>query len=96
MKRVADVIVSSLALVVLSPVLAAIAVAIKRDSDGPVFYTQERVGYHKRKFRILKFRTMRSDAEAGPALSVEDDPRITRVGRVLRKYRLDELPGSGM
>lgn len=93
MKRVADVIVSSLALVVLSPVLAAIAVAIKRDSDGPVFYTQERVGYHKRKFRILKFRTMRSDAEAaGPALSVEDDPRITRVGRVLRKYRLDELP----
>lgn len=92
-KRVGDVLASSLALLILSPVLAAIAVAVKLDSPGPVFYRQERIGYHKRPFKIIKFRTMRTDAEQrGPTLSTPDDPRITRVGRVLRKYRLDELP----
>ncbi len=93
LKRAADVVVSSLALVILAPVFAVIAVAIKRGSQGPVFYQQERIGYHKRPFKILKFRTMRSDAESnGPQLSSENDPRITPVGRVLRKYRLDEFP----
>ncbi len=93
LKRVADIVFSAIALIALSPAFAAIALAIRLDSDGPVFYTQERVGYHKRKFRIWKFRTMRSDAEStGPVLSVAADPRVTRVGRLLRKYRLDEFP----
>ena len=93
MKRMGDVVASALALVVLAPVFAAIAVAVKADSPGPVFYSQERVGLHKRRFRIHKFRTMRTDAEAdGPQLSRDGDPRITRTGAVLCKYRLDELP----
>lgn len=93
LKRVGDVVVSALALLCLLPVFAAVAIAIRRDSDGPVLYRQERVGYRKRRFRIIKFRTMCTDAEsAGPALSSADDPRVTRVGRFLRKYRIDELP----
>jgi len=93
LKRLGDIVFSALALVALAPVYAAIAVAIKRDSPGPVLYRQERVGLHKRKFNILKFRSMYVDAESdGPALSSTGDPRITPVGRVLRKYRLDELP----
>lgn len=92
-KRLADVIVSALALILLLPVYAVIALLIKLDSKGPVFYRQERVGYRKKPFRIIKFRTMHPDAEqTGPALSAEDDPRVTRIGRSLRKYRLDELP----
>jgi exopolysaccharide biosynthesis polyprenyl glycosylphosphotransferase len=92
-KRVSDVLVSSLALIALSPVFAAIAIAIKADSPGPVFYRQLRIGYHKRPFSILKFRSMSTDAEeSGPALSTLNDPRVTRLGRFLRKYRLDELP----
>lgn len=93
LKRLTDISVSALALIALLPVFAAIAVAIRLDSEGPVFFRQERVGYHKRKFNIIKFRTMVNDAEAsGPSLSHENDPRITRPGRFLRKYRLDELP----
>lgn len=94
LKRAGDVAVSALALIALAPVLGALAVAVKLDSHGPVFYRQERVGYHKKTFRIIKFRTMRTDAEAdgAPRLSTPDDPRITRLGHVLRKYRLDELP----
>lgn len=93
MKRLGDIAVSAFALVALAPVFATIAIAVKADSNGPVFYSQERVGLHKRRFRIHKFRTMRPDAEAaGPQLSRESDPRITRTGAVLRKYRLDELP----
>lgn len=92
-KRLGDICVSAVALVLLLPVFIAIAVAVKLDSDGPVLYRQQRVGWHKKPFMINKFRTMRTDAEAdGPALSSADDPRITRVGRTLRKYRLDELP----
>jgi len=92
-KRVADVMVSVMAILLLSPLFAVIAAAVALDSPGPVFYRQERVGYHRRLFRICKFRSMRVDAETGgPALSSSDDPRVTRVGRVLRKYRLDELP----
>ena len=92
-KRVADVVLSAAALMVLSPLYAAIAVAVKRDSKGPVLYRQERIGYLKKPFYILKFRSMTTDAESsGPALSSLDDPRITRIGHFLRKYRLDELP----
>lgn len=92
-KRLADVVVSSLAILLLLPVYAIIALLIKRDSNGPVFYRQERVGYRKKTFKIIKFRTMRTDAErCGPALSEADDPRVTPLGRRLRKYRLDELP----
>lgn len=92
-KRFSDIVVSTIALVVLSPVMLSIALWVKLDSKGPVIYRQERVGYKKRPFDILKFRSMRADAEeAGPSLSNVDDPRVTRAGRVLRKYRLDELP----
>lgn len=93
LKRLGDVIVSALALIVLAPAFLIIALAIKHDSKGPAFYLQERVGYHKKIFRIIKFRTMYTDAEAsGPALSKADDPRITHIGRFLRKYRIDEFP----
>lgn len=92
-KRAADIVGSVLALILLFPVMAITALAVKFDSAGPVFFRQERVGLHKRKFKILKFRTMRPDAENdGPALSSVNDARVTRVGRFLRKYRLDELP----
>jgi len=94
LKRVSDIVLSAIALVMLLPVMAAIAIAIRRDSSGPVIYSQERIGYHKKKFRIYKFRSMRHEAEAetGPALSSETDDRVTHVGHFLRKYRLDELP----
>lgn len=93
LKRVGDVVLSALALIILSPVYAALAIAVKRDSPGPIFYRQRRVGYRSREFNIIKFRTMYVDAEAsGPALATTDDPRITPFGRVMRKYRLDELP----
>lgn len=93
-KRVIDILVSASALVILAPLIAALAAAVRIDSPGPAFYRQRRIGYHKRPFDIVKLRTMRTDAEPdGPALSLgDDDPRITRVGRLLRKYRLDELP----
>ncbi len=93
-KRLADIIVASLSLIVLSPLLLYIAIAVKRDSEGPVIYKQERIGLHKRPFKILKFRSMRIDAESesGPTLSNTNDNRITKIGHFLRKYRLDELP----
>lgn len=93
LKRWGDAFVSAVALAILSPLFAVIAIAVKLSSKGPVFYRQERIGYHKKPFKILKFRTMRADAESnGPQLSTADDPRITPVGRILRKYRLDEFP----
>lgn len=92
-KRVADIVVSFLALIVLSPVLVAIAIAVKITDGGPVIFSQERVGRHGNKFNIYKFRTMVTDAETqGPELSRSDDSRVTPPGRFLRKYRLDELP----
>ena len=92
-KRFSDVILSSLALIATSPLMIALAIAVKLDSKGPAFYSQERIGLHHRPFRIYKFRTMKTDAEKeGPQLSSDDDPRITRVGKIFRKYRLDELP----
>lgn len=93
-KRTLDVIVSMLVLVLLSPLLLIVAIAVKLDSRGPVFYSQERVGYHNVPFRIHKFRSMVQNAETSgkPQLSSDEDPRVTRVGRFLRKYRIDELP----
>ena len=93
LKRMMDWVVSVLALVLLSPVLLAIGLIVWSTSKGPVFFLQERIGWHGKPFRIIKFRTMVQDAEkAGPQLSSQNDPRITPVGRFLRKARLDELP----
>ena len=103
-KRVFDMIFSALALVVLSPLLLAIAIAIKLDSPGPVFYTSERIGKKGVVFRCIKFRTMVRDAEQrraeimhmnerdGVLFKISNDPRVTGIGRFLRKYSLDELP----
>ncbi len=93
LKRCIDVVFSIIVMILLTPVWLIIGLLIKLDSPGPVFYSQERIGYHKKPFNIYKFRTMQRDAEAdGPALSSKDDRRVTRVGAFLRKYRLDELP----
>lgn len=92
-KRVFDVVLAALGLLLAAPVMALIAVAIKCDSPGPVLFRQQRVGRGGRLFRIHKFRTMVVDAaESGPALTVGDDTRITHVGRFLRRSKLDELP----
>ena len=93
-KRVFDIFFSALALLVVSPLLAALAVWVKLDSPGPVFFRQVRVGRFGREFSILKLRTMRIDAAAQELLqiTVGADPRITRAGGFLRKYKLDELP----
>jgi lipopolysaccharide/colanic/teichoic acid biosynthesis glycosyltransferase len=92
-KRAFDLLGAALGLLLLSPLMLAIALAIKLDSRGPVFFRQQRVGRHGKLFRIHKFRSMVADApQRGPALTVGDDPRITRVGRWLRRTRLDELP----
>jgi lipopolysaccharide/colanic/teichoic acid biosynthesis glycosyltransferase len=91
-KRLFDVIVSAAALGLLWPLFAGIALAIKLDSRGPVFFRQERVGRHGVPFRIHKFRTMRHQPDAqGREITVGDDPRITRVGAMLRRTKLDEL-----
>lgn len=93
LKRALDVVVSALALFALLPVFAFLAFRIKRDSSGPVFYRQARLGLHGREFRIIKFRTMRPNSEGEtPKLSSSGDPRITEVGRWLRSTRMDELP----
>lgn len=92
-KRTFDILSSLLGLIILSPLFAVVALCVKSDSSGPIFYTQERMGKHHRPFNIIKFRTMRTDAEKnGPQLSSDADTRITKVGKILRKYRIDELP----
>jgi len=103
-KRVIDFVGSLILLVLLLPLLLLVAVVIKLDSAGPIFFVQERMGYNKRRFRMIKFRTMTADAEArikeiehlnetdGPAFKIRHDPRMTRVGRLLRKLSIDELP----
>ena len=92
-KRFVDIVVSSIALLLLLPSFIYFAIKIKRDSKGPVFYSQERIGYLGKPFKILKFRTMYTGAENGtPKLSSANDDRITTIGRTLRKYRIDELP----
>jgi lipopolysaccharide/colanic/teichoic acid biosynthesis glycosyltransferase len=90
-KRLIDIAIAALGLVVLAPVMAIIAVAIVADSGRPVFYRAERVGYRGRRLRMLKFRKMASGA-TGPALTVARDDRLTGVGRILVRARLDELP----
>ena len=93
LKRVFDVICALAALVVLSPVLLGLALTIKMSSPGPVFYRGVRVGLHGRPFRIFKFRSMVINADRiGGASTADGDPRITTIGRVLRKTKLDELP----
>lgn len=93
LKRIFDVVIAVLAMVVLSPVYLVTAIIVKCTSPGPVFYAQERIGYHGKPFKMHKFRSMYIDAEeAGPALSKDDDPRITPFGRFMRKVRLDEIP----
>jgi exopolysaccharide biosynthesis polyprenyl glycosylphosphotransferase len=93
MRRAIDVLLAFAGLVLSLPVMAVTAVAIKLDSRGPVFYTQERVGLHGRGFKIVKLRSMRLGAERnGPVWATRSDSRVTRVGRVIRKLRVDELP----
>lgn len=93
LKRFIDVVVSTFALIVFSPVLLLVAALIKVQDGGPVFYRGARVGRGGRPFQMLKFRTMVVDAEKlGPSSTASDDPRITRMGAFLRKYKPDELP----
>jgi exopolysaccharide biosynthesis polyprenyl glycosylphosphotransferase len=93
LKRTIDIVFSVLVLILLLPVYLILAIGVKMSSKGPVFFKQERVGWHAKPFYIYKFRTMYTDAEKhGPALSSKQDKRITPFGRILRKFRLDELP----
>ena len=93
LKRFFDFTVSFILLILLIPVFIIIAIAVKRDSKGKVFFSQTRVTAYGKEFRILKFRTMVENAEnKGPQITANMDARITRVGKFLRKYRLDELP----
>lgn len=92
-KRFCDVILAAILTVLLSPVMLILAVCIKLDSKGPVFYRQERVTQYGKKYRIFKFRTMVTGADKkGPLVTTGNDSRITRMGSRIRKYRLDELP----
>lgn len=92
-KRLFDIIVSALLLVALLPILVVLAILIRLDSKGAVIYSQERLGRSAKPFTIYKFRTMVDNAEDGtPLLAKEGDPRITRVGKLLRRYHIDELP----
>ena len=93
-KRVIDVLVSFLGLILSAPLALAAAIAIKLESSGPVLYRQERVGQNEERFTLLKFRSMAQDAEdkIGPVWAVENDPRVTRVGAIIRKLRIDEIP----
>jgi sugar transferase (PEP-CTERM system associated) len=93
-KRLADILLSVLGLILAAPLMIVVTILIKIDSRGPVFYRQQRVGQNGKRFTLTKFRSMRDDAEAvtGPIFADKDDLRITRVGRVLRTTRVDELP----
>lgn len=90
-KRIADVLISGFLLVLLSPVFAVTALAIKLDSRGPVFYRQVRVTQYAERFSIFKFRSMVTDADKGIPLTVNNDSRITRTGRFIRRLKIDEL-----
>jgi exopolysaccharide biosynthesis polyprenyl glycosylphosphotransferase len=92
-KRVIDIMTAFLSLLILSPLLVYIAIRVRASSKGPIFYLQERIGYKGKPFIMYKFRSMHPDAEKnGPALSSDFDPRITSWGKIMRKWRLDELP----
>jgi exopolysaccharide biosynthesis polyprenyl glycosylphosphotransferase len=93
LKRLIDIVFSGVALVLLAPFLLVITLLVKTSSSGPVFFRQERIGRNGKPFKIIKFRSMYCDAEKlGPQLSSATDPRITPIGRFLRRTRLDELP----
>ena len=93
MKRVFDIVASGLGLIVLSPLFLVLAIWIKLDTKGPVFYRQVRVGYKNKDFRIFKFRSMRVGADKGSLVTIGGhDPRVTRSGYFIRKFKFDELP----
>lgn len=93
MKRLFDIVASGLGLVVLSPLFLILAIWIKLDSKGPVFYRQVRVGYRNKDFRIFKFRSMRVGADKGSLVTIGGhDPRVTKSGYFIRKFKFDELP----
>lgn len=93
LKRVFDIVISFVLLIILSPILLILAILIKLDSKGPVFYRQERIKQYGKTFKIFKFRTMVQNADKiGSLITLGKDPRITRMGNIIRKCRLDELP----
>jgi exopolysaccharide biosynthesis polyprenyl glycosylphosphotransferase len=104
MKRLIDIVGSAALLLALAPLFAVVTLLIRLDSRGPVFFTQERVGFNKRRFRILKFRTMVDGSHQqqhmlehlneveGPVFKIKNDPRVTRLGQFLRRFSIDELP----
>ncbi len=93
LKRGMDVVVSAITLVLMSPFLLLTALLVKLDSPGPVFYIQERMGLDARPFKMIKFRSMREDAESdGPGWTTQDDPRRTKLGAIMRRFSIDELP----
>lgn len=92
MKRLLDLLLSSMGLILLLPLFLVISIWIKLDSKGPVFFRQERIGRYGVPFRIFKFRTMSTDSEQKGRLTVGNDQRITKVGHFLRHYKIDELP----
>jgi len=94
MKRAFDMALSGIGVLISSPLWLIFGAAIKLEDGGPIFYSQERVGFGGRSFEALKFRSMRTDAESGVGAvqAVEDDPRVTRIGRFMRKTAMDELP----
>ena len=93
MKRLFDIVASGLGLLVLSPILLIVAIWIKLDSKGPVFYRQVRVGRYNKDFRIFKFRSMRIGSDKGSLVTIGGrDPRVTRSGYFIRKFKIDELP----
>ena len=93
MKRLFDIVASGLGLLVLSPLFILVAIWIKLDSEGPVFYRQVRVGRYNKDFRIFKFRSMRVGSDKGSQVTIGGrDPRVTRSGYFIRKYKIDELP----
>ena len=92
-KRLIDIIFSLCGLITLSPIILYVMLRVKLSSKGPVFYSQQRIGFKSKPFTMYKFRSMNIDAEKnGPALSSKNDPRITKWGKIMRRWRLDELP----
>ena len=92
LKRGFEAVAAGIFVLVLSPLLAAVALAVRCSGPGPILFRQARVGLRGKPFDILKFRTMRTSPDAGPLITSAGDPRVTRVGRVLRRWKLDELP----
>jgi exopolysaccharide biosynthesis polyprenyl glycosylphosphotransferase len=92
-KRLFDLLFAALALLAMTPLLIAVAILIKLDSPGPIFFVQRRYGFNQQPFRIIKFRTMRT-LDDGPVIAqaTRDDPRLTRIGRFLRRWNIDEIP----